>query len=252
MEPRYGRLYAAAVLRPFAEQLTGLLKLGAGETAADLICDSGVLTAALARAVGERGTVYAIDFDTELVRAAGEDAPPGAARVVPVVCDASNVPMSSGLCDAVASLFTLGFGDPAALMSEGRRAARAADRAVFVMWDTNAPPAHEAALDQALREAAAHSSTFLQQVVAALPQDPSWTARALNDVIRFDGFDHYWSAMVDDRPPVRAELDRLPAAALYAARERCRGALQRYATLDGALRIPVIAVAQTAGSAPPA
>jgi hypothetical protein len=172
--------------------------------------------------------------------------------VVPVVCDASNVPMSPGLCDAVASLFTLGFGDPAALMSEGRRAARAADRAVFVMWDTNAPPAHEAALDQALREAAAHSSTFLQQVVAALPQDPSWTARALNDVIRFDGFDHYWSAMVDDRPPLRAELDRLPAPALYAARERCRGALQRYATLDGALRIPVIAVAQTAGSAPPA
>jgi ubiquinone/menaquinone biosynthesis C-methylase UbiE len=252
MEPRYGRLYAAAVLRPFAEQLIRLLKLAGGETAADLICDGGVLTAAMARAAGEHGTVYAVDLDAQLVRAAGAEAAPGAARVVPVVCEARSVPLSGGACDAVASLFTLGFGDPEALMSEGRRTTRAAARAVFVTWDTNAPPAHEAALDQALREAAAHSSPFLQQVVAALPPDPTWTAQAVKDVVRFDGFDDCWSAMVDDRPPLRAELDGLPVAALHAARERCRGVLQRYATLDGALRIPVRAVALSAGSPPPA
>jgi SAM-dependent methyltransferase len=251
MEPRYGRLYAAAVLRPFAEQLIRLLELAAGETAADLICDGGVLTAAMARAAGEHGTVYALDLDAGLVRDAGAEAPPGAARVVPVVCDAGSLPLSRGACDVAASLFTLGFGEAEALMSEGRRITRAANRAVFVTWDTNAPPPHEAALDQALREAAAHSSTFLKQVVAAPPQDPTWTAQPLNDVVRFDGFDHYWTAMVDHRPPLRAELDGIPAAALHAAREQCCRALQRYTTLDGGLRIPVSAVALTAASPAP-
>jgi SAM-dependent methyltransferase len=249
MEPRYGRLYATAVLKPLAEQVIRLLAVAEGETTADLLCDGGALTAAMARAAGVTGWVYAIDVDAELVEAAAGEAPPGAATMVTAVSDARRVPLSDQSCDTVASLLTLGFGDAAALIAEGRRIARSVERAVFVTWDENLPPAHEVVLEQALRGAAAHSSTFLQQVLAGPPQNPDATAQTLSDVVRFDGFEHYWAAMVDSRPQLRAEIDGLAASACHAARERCRRALQRYATPDGALRIPVRAVAIRASPA---
>jgi len=46
MEPRFGRLYMRAVLRPFAEQVVGVLGVQPGETACDLICDGATMGSA--------------------------------------------------------------------------------------------------------------------------------------------------------------------------------------------------------------
>jgi ubiquinone/menaquinone biosynthesis C-methylase UbiE len=230
--------------------LIRLLGLRQGETAADVLCDGGVLTAAMAQAVSARGSVYAFDVDAEIAPSATTEVPPDAATVTTAVCDARRLPLSDGCIDAVGSLFTLGFGDAVALAAEGRRIARTAARAVFVTWDSNAPPAHEAVLDRALREAAGHSSAFLRQVLLTPQLDPAWSVRGLADVVRFDGFEHYWSAMLSDRRPLRFEIAGLPAAAAAAAREQCRRSLQRYASADGALRIPVHAVATAAAAGP--
>ncbi len=73
MEPRFGRLYSAAVLRPFAEQLVGELGVRAGEVACDLLCDSGTLALALGTAVGAQGRVVLVDSDEQLLRQQSQD-----------------------------------------------------------------------------------------------------------------------------------------------------------------------------------
>src|ERR1700681_4279331 len=73
MGPRFGRLYATAVLRPLAEQVVAALGVQSDDTACDLMCDSATLGIAFGAAVGARGRVLLIDTDASvLVAAAGE------------------------------------------------------------------------------------------------------------------------------------------------------------------------------------
>jgi hypothetical protein len=215
---RYGQLYGAAVLRPFAEQLAAALDVQPGQTVCDLLCDEGELTRALAARVAPDGTVLAADIDT-------------------VIRDGA-VPLADGVCDAAGVLFTAGFA--ADVPSKARRVCGPRGRVLAAVWDPENPPAHEQVLDAALQTAARHSSPYLRAVLS-VPVASDGVSVTVHDVVRFDGFAHYWAAMVSQRLPLMAELSAIPEAALREAQDLSRAALARYAAADGTLRIPVSA-----------
>lgn len=109
MEPRYGRLYASAVLRPLAEQVVSILGVQPGETVCDLICDGGALGVALGRATGVDGNVVLVDTDPELLRRAAHDVSESGAGVSTQLASDGLSPLLDGSCHRVASLCTLGF-----------------------------------------------------------------------------------------------------------------------------------------------
>jgi hypothetical protein len=230
---RYGLLYGAAVLRPFAEQLAAALDVESGQTVCDLLCDGGELSRALAAKVGHAGTVFAADIDTvpaDSVSALKE-------IVVATVMRHGVVPLADGVCDAVGVLFTTGFA--AGVPSEARRLCRARSHVLAAVWDPEDPPAHEQVLRAALQTAARHESEYLRTVLA-VPRESIGTGVTAHDVVRFDGFAHYWAAMVSQRP-LMTELHVIPEAALREAQEMIRTALAQFAAADGTLRIPVSA-----------
>jgi demethylmenaquinone methyltransferase/2-methoxy-6-polyprenyl-1,4-benzoquinol methylase len=92
---RYWKRFAMAVARPRA-----------GERALDVAAGSGDLAAALARAVGPTGEVWATDINHRML-ARGRDRLLDEGRVVPAVqCDAERLPFPAGRFDCV----TVGFG----------------------------------------------------------------------------------------------------------------------------------------------
>jgi hypothetical protein len=216
VEPRLGRLYSTAVLRPLAEQLVDELDARPGEVACDLCCDSGVLGAALATAVGVSG------------------------RVVLVESDAAQVQEAS--CDRVGSLCTFGFWKGISLLDEAMRITRPGGAAAVLTWDPNDPPAHERALVDALREVAGIESRFLREclLTPAAAERGGWEIGHVRDVVRFDGIAQYWAAMVQERPAL-TELGSVADRTRIAVRDACEVALQPYIAADGTIRIPVTA-----------
>jgi demethylmenaquinone methyltransferase/2-methoxy-6-polyprenyl-1,4-benzoquinol methylase len=92
---RYWKRFAMAVARPRA-----------GERALDVAAGSGDLAAALARAVGPKGEVWATDINHRML-ARGRDRLLDEGHVVPAVqCDAERLPFPAGHFDCV----TVGFG----------------------------------------------------------------------------------------------------------------------------------------------
>lgn len=218
MGPRFGRLYSAAVLRPFAEQLVDELGVRAGETACDLLPDAGTLAVALGAAAGAQGRVVLVNTDAELLAVADES------------------------CDRVSSLCTLGFwegGDP---LAESERILKPSGVAAFVVWDGADPPAHERALVDALRDIAGLHSPFLERClpVGIAQGRGHWDSVTLRDVVRFDGIAQYWAAMVLERP-IAAELAGAQTSLLEALRAACERALRSCIAADGTMRIPVTA-----------
>ncbi|MGA7989166.1 MAG: hypothetical protein WCB51_12295 [Candidatus Dormiibacterota bacterium] len=216
MEPRFGRLYSATVLRPLAEQLVAELDVRPGETVCDLLCDSGTLGAAFAGAVGENGRVVLVDSDVALPDAAS--------------------------CDRVGSLCTFGFWPHTSMLDEAMRITRPGGVAAMVAWDPDDPPAHERALVDALREVAGIDSRFLRQCLAAPASGESdgWDIGHLRDVVRFDGIAQYWVAMVLERPRL-TEIAGASELTVSALRRACEAGLRPYIAADGTMRIPVTA-----------
>jgi len=92
---RYWKRFAIAVARPRA-----------GERVLDVAAGSGDLAAALARAVGPRGEVWATDVNRRMLER-GRDRLVDAGALVPAVqCDAQRLPFATGSFDCV----TVGFG----------------------------------------------------------------------------------------------------------------------------------------------
>jgi SAM-dependent methyltransferase len=242
VEPRFGRLYANAVLRPLAEQLVAALGVHPGDTACDLMCDSGTLGVALGAAVGTRGRVLIVDIDAVVLEAAGGDVAATGCAMSTAVADTHGVPVAGASCDRVGSLCTAGFWVDASLLDEAARITRPAGMAAVVTWDVARPPAHEVALVDALRDGAGIRSRFLTQcldAVAGTDRAP-WDSATLRDVVRFDGITHYWAAMVAERP-VAAELADTSEATRGAVRVACERALREFTAADGTMRIPVTA-----------
>jgi hypothetical protein len=242
VEPRFGRLYSAAVLRPFAEQLVDELAVRAGETACDLLCDAGTFAIALGAAVGPSGRVVLVDSDAALLRAAAGDAAAAGCAVTPVAADQAQA-IADASCQSVGALCTLGFWDGTDPLDEAERILTPSGGAAFIVWDGGDPPAHERALVDALREEAGVRSPFLERClpIGVGAGRDRWDSLTMRDVIRFDGMAQFWNAMVVERP-LASELAGVPASLLDAVRGACERALRACIAADGTMRIPVTAM----------
>jgi hypothetical protein len=240
--PRFGRLYASAVLRPLAEQLVAELDVRPGDTACDLMCDSGTLASALGGAVGTRGGVLLVDTDEAVLEAAASDVAATGCAVTTAIAGTNGAPVTGASCDRVASLCTLGFWQGTSLLAEAERITRDTGIAALLTWDSAQPPAHEIALVDALRDEVGVQSRFVERclLTAGFNERADWDRSTLRDVVRFDGIAHYWAAMVVERP-VAAELAHESDAALRSVRAACERALQPFTAVDGTMRIPVVA-----------
>jgi hypothetical protein len=243
MGPRFGRLYATAVLRPLAEQLVATLGVHIGETACDLMCDSGTLGTMFGAAVGTHGRVLLVDTDASALAAAASDVAAAGCSVSTATVVAGRVPVAGGSCDRVASLCTAGFWDGNSLRDEVERITHPAGAAALLTWDPEYPPAHEAALDDALRDETGVRSPFLRQClrVPGVTKPTHWDTSQLHDVVRFDGIAHYWVAMVVERP-IAAELSEVSETVRQAVRAGCERNLEQFTAADGTIRIPVTAI----------
>jgi hypothetical protein len=251
VEPRFGRLYASAVLRPLAEQLVGVLEAQPGETACDLICDGATLGVALGAAVGSRGTVVLIDTDPTLLHVAQHDVTETGCAVSTRLAIGVANPLADSSCDRVASLCTIGFWDGDMLYDVAERVTRPTGCAAIVTWDAARPPLHETALVDGLRDVTGIESTFLDRCLASTEPAPAagWDRLTLHDVVRFDGIASYWAAMVTTRL-VAAELTGHPDEVLVAVRRACQRALEPCTAADGTMRIPVRATLHRLRSEP--
>jgi SAM-dependent methyltransferase len=236
--PRYGRLYANAVLRPLAEQVTDALGVARGQAACDVLCDSGTMGVALGAAVGHEGHVMLVDSDAALLPAAANEVSATGCAVSTRVADATA--LDGHRYDRVASLCTFGFWDGASLLEVAYGLMRPGGHAAVLTWDAASPPAHEAALADALREVAGLQSPFIRRCLAgpSATQAPGWEPVTLHDVVRFDGINAYWAAMVLERPVAR-ELEPHPSDSAEALRAECLRLLQPWTAPDGTMRIPV-------------
>ena len=240
--PRYGRLYAYAVLRPLAEQLVDVLGPLPGETVCDLMCDGGTLGTALGNAVGAEGRVVLVDSDAPSLSVAGQEVASAGCVVSTVVADARGIPVDDSSYARAGSLCTHGFWDGASLFEAAVRVCRPSGVAALVAWDAAAPPLHEAALDDALRGVTGVRSPFLSRCLATAQPTGAvpWEATVIRDVVCFDGMTHYWAAMVAERP-LEAELAGVDEDSLSEIRDTCRRSLQPCTAADGTMRIPVSA-----------
>src|SRR5579864_736897 len=161
VEPRFGRLYARAVHRPLAEQVVGVLGVQPGETVCDLMCDGGTLGAALGGAVGSHGRVVLVDTDAALLDGARHEVAGSGCAVSTQLSVGGAVALATASCDRVGSLCTLGFWEGASLLEVAERATRGTGRAAVLAWDPAEPPAHEAALVDALRDVVGIRSRFI-------------------------------------------------------------------------------------------
>jgi hypothetical protein len=236
--PRYGRLYASAVLRPLAEQVTDALGVGRGQTACDLLCDSGSMGVALGTAVGREGHVMLVDSDAALLRAAAHEVSATGCAVSTRVAHAAAP--DGHRYDRVASLCTFGFWEGASLLDVAYGLTRPGGRAAVLTWDAASLPAHEVALADALRVVAGFQSPFVTRCLAGpdAAQALRWEPVTLHDVVRFDGINAYWAAMVLERPVAR-EFEHQPGDSAQAMRAACLRSLQPWTAPDGTMRIPV-------------
>jgi ubiquinone/menaquinone biosynthesis C-methylase UbiE len=238
---RYGRLYAEACLRALTEQLVGALDVREDLIVCDLMCDGGPVTRALAPILGN-GTIVTVDQDLQLATdVAGEAARGTACTVRAAVTDGVRIELPDACCDRATAMLTLGFGDPHALLMEARRILRPAGQVACLMWDPAAPPLHEAAMNAALGAVAGHASPFLARVLAPPPQVRGLATSAIRDVVRFDGIDRYWHALVTERP-LGQELIGMSADVLAEVRAHVAAALRSCTAADGTMRVPVSAL----------
>lgn len=235
MRPRFGAALSATVLRPLAEQLVREIDLRPGSVVCDLICDGGVLTPFLARAVAPIGVVATVDTDLELATQAAENVL-HVSKVVPRMSDGATVPLDDASCDAVASLLTVVFADHRFLLQDARRLLRPEGAGALLVWDPERPPAFAAALLDALR-AEGIDSPFLERMLAPVAVPPGATARGLRDVCRVETAAHLWAAVLDG--PLAVEVAALPEEAVASVRARYEVSLREYEEPDGTLRIPV-------------
>jgi predicted RNA methylase len=240
VEPRFGRLYASAVLRPLAEQVLDALGARPGDTVCDVMCDGGTLGVALGRAVGGQGHVVLVDTDAARLQAAsGDVSATGCVVSTEMAVDGINT-IDDASFDRVASLCTFGFWEGGSMLDVAERAMRPAGSAAVLTWDAAQSPAHEVALADALRDVTGIQSGFLTQCLAApdARNAARWEPITLNDVVRFDGINAYWAAMVVERP-LAFELARESDETLSAVRASCQRALAPWTAADGTIRIPV-------------
>ena len=229
--PRFGRVYHDVVLCPLAEQLITIAGVSQGDTVLDLLCDGGVLASQAANAVGASGRVLLVDDDDENLVAA-RSAVGSQAACATYGLQSLYADVADGACDRSLCLLTLGYGDPALLMSELTRVTRPGG-VVAVMTFGDCLPLHEQILADAISEVEGRKTTWAASLLPTIPElfEAAAEQIAIRDVIRFDGAHQYWDAVVahrnvalgKDARPIREKIDR---------------ALEPLSAADGTIYIP--------------
>ncbi len=202
----WGPVGAATVLRPWAERLVDVLRPRPGECIVDASADGGLLRRQLARAVGPTGRVIALSEDGR--RPVPGPAPDAAASLLSLQLAADQPGHLAGLVEAVG-------------VGHGRVA-------VLVQVAGGSP--HETAVVDLLGDGA-RPGVLTAAAVDALAGESRLRVERLREVVRFDGLDQLWIALVTERG-IDAALDRRRRGVLEAA-------LSRWTAADGTLRIAV-------------
>lgn len=250
---RAGRLLVEGCLRPLAEHALGLAAVRPGEVALGVCGDAGVVGRALGTGVGPTGAVLLGDVDRAALAAEAGLARQAAAstRILAALSAPGHLPWRDGSVDVAVGLPTsLLVDDVAALLRDVLRClCPDTGRLVLVLWDGPSGAPHEAALAEALEEALGIRSAFIARLlrgdaaVAALRAlGADVEVRRPRDVVRFDGIEHAWAALVVERP-VALEIASAPAGAVERARQLLAERLAHWAAADGTLRIPVTLLA---------
>jgi SAM-dependent methyltransferase len=126
---------------PFGAAAEAALELRGGERVLDVGCGCGSTTLALARAVGERGSVTGVDVSGPMLERAAERAERAgfAGRIHWLRQDAQTADLGERAYDAVYSRFgVMFFADPRAAFANFARATRETGRLAFVCWQSRA------------------------------------------------------------------------------------------------------------------
>lgn len=132
------------VKRLQVEQVIQLLQVSPGQRIADLGSGSGLFTRPLAKVVGERGMVYAVDVDPALLEHVRETAAAEALQNVSTILAAESDPQIPEPVDLIFICDTLHhIGGPAAYVKGLRRYLRPGGRIAVIDFNEKWPEGHE-------------------------------------------------------------------------------------------------------------
>jgi hypothetical protein len=132
--------------------------------------------------------------------------------------------------DAAVSLLSLQLAaDPSAHLAELLGAVQTGGGRVAVLVQLAEGSPHEAAVVEVLGDALARPATLSGAKVDTLAGRAQLSTERLRDVVRFDGVDQLWTALVTERG-ITARLDTARRSAIEAS-------LSRWIAADGTLRI---------------
>ena len=124
--------------------IKGIAGINRGMTCVDLGCGAGAFSFPLALAVGNEGTVYAVDNDSEVLKRISEKDPPP--NLIPVHGDASQTGLESQIADICLMVLILHeVEQPDRVMAEAFRLLKPEGKALVMEWreDFDSPhPSH--------------------------------------------------------------------------------------------------------------
>lgn len=208
-EPEWGPVGAATVVRLWAERFVDILRPRPGERILDCSRDGGVLRRRLEPAVGPDGVVF----------------------------EAGNWLIASGYYETYTHLLSRRLVDDrgAHLVAQvGVLAREGEGRSLALVQLAGDASPHETAVAAVLGDAARPATLTEAEVAALATGPPPMHVERLRDVLRFDGLDQLWIALVTERG-IGVPLDPERRIALEAS-------LRPWIAADGTLRIAVEAV----------
>jgi ubiquinone/menaquinone biosynthesis C-methylase UbiE len=152
------------------EKLLKALELKEGQTVCDFGCGNGFYTLELAKLVGPRGVVHAVDIQPEMLDLLAQRAEPrGLDNVKPVLATAESSGLSAGAFDLVLMVDVYHeLADPVAVLAEVRTSLKPAGRLAVVEFreeDPDVPilPLHKMSQAQVMREIPANGLKLVGQ-----------------------------------------------------------------------------------------
>jgi SAM-dependent methyltransferase len=151
-------------------RLLRALKLEAGQTVCDFGCGNGYHTLQLARLVGARGVVYAVDIQPEMLELLAERAGPrGIENIKPVLAETDDPGLPEGRFDLVLMVDVYHeLSDPPAVLAAVRASLKPEGRLAVVEFreeDPDVPilPLHKMSQQQVMREIPANGFKLVGQ-----------------------------------------------------------------------------------------
>jgi SAM-dependent methyltransferase len=132
----YDEVLVPAAFGPCADLLVDTLEIGPRDRALDVACGTGVVTRALARSIGDQGSVVGTDISPGMIALAqGKDAEPGAAPIEYLTCPAAPLDVADAAFDILTCQHGLQFvPDLEAACRELLRAAAPGARLGVLTW----------------------------------------------------------------------------------------------------------------------